>query len=95
MNSRPQGRPRPTETIERDHRVLDLLRQAPRTRNELRELLGMDPGTETRVYLSLRRLSRPADGPPRVRMSGRQGRERVWEALDAHGAMESPTEDRS
>jgi len=53
---RPRGRPRPQETVERDNAVLDLVRRQPMTRNQLHRALEMAPGTEIKVYLSLRRL---------------------------------------
>jgi predicted transcriptional regulator len=55
---RPQrGRPRPAETIERDQRILALLRKNPKgmARNEIAEVMGLN---KSRTYLSLDRLRR-------------------------------------
>lgn len=55
-DKRPRGRPRPQETIERDQKILSLLRDlGPRTRNTIAEDLGL---SVTIVYLSLDRLRR-------------------------------------
>ena len=72
----PRGRPRPKETIDRDERVLRLVCERPRTRNELRELMRMDPGTEVLVYLSLSRLRQRG----KVRLCQGSGADRVWTA---------------
>lgn len=51
---RPQGRPRTQAAIERDERVLDVIKtRGSATRNELVDRLGEDP---VLIYLSLRRL---------------------------------------
>lgn len=53
---RRRGRPRSPETVERDQRVLTLLQEGPRTKEQLVEALGsLKP---THVYLSLWRLAR-------------------------------------
>ncbi len=53
---RQRGRPRPPETIARDERILELLRQAgPQSRNAIAEGLGLG---KTIVYLALDRLRR-------------------------------------
>ena len=56
VTKRPRGRPRPQETVERDNAVLALVSKQPMTRNQLHRALDMEPGTEIKVYLSLRRL---------------------------------------
>lgn len=70
--SRPRGRPRPQETIDRDARVLASLRQdGPQTRNALADRLA-EP--KSKIWLSLDRLRRdglvrlcgPAGGPDAV-----------------------------
>lgn len=51
---RPRGRPRPTETIQRDETILGYLEDhGQATRNHLAEVLGLD---KTQTYLSLSRL---------------------------------------
>lgn len=50
-----RGRPRPQDVLQRDDRTLELLREGPKTRNELAEALGVKPDT---AYLSLYRLRR-------------------------------------
>jgi hypothetical protein len=61
----PRGRPRPDTTIERDEKVLAAITEAPGTRKQLVERLGM-AGNE--VYLSLYRLSRAT--PPKIIKNG-------------------------
>lgn len=52
-----RGRPRPTETIHRDKRVMDLLSSQPLSRNELWEhLSNEEPISPSQVWLSLNRL---------------------------------------
>jgi predicted RNA polymerase sigma factor len=50
-----RGRPRPAETIERDQKILALLKDHPTglPRNEIAELMGID---RVKTYLSLDRL---------------------------------------
>lgn len=50
-----RGRPRSPETIDRDAKVLKLLTEAPRTREQLVEELNLKPQL---VYLCLWRLKR-------------------------------------
>lgn len=50
-----RGRPRSPETIDRDAKVMKLLVEAPRTREQLVEALSLRPQL---VYLSLWRLKR-------------------------------------
>jgi predicted Rossmann fold nucleotide-binding protein DprA/Smf involved in DNA uptake len=50
-----RGRPRPQETIDRDERILNLVREGPVTRNLIISKTGISP---TLVYLSLSRLRR-------------------------------------
>jgi transposase len=55
---RPQrGRPRPAETIERDRKILSLLRDNPDglARNDIAEMMGLNKSV---TYLSLDRLRR-------------------------------------
>lgn len=53
---RPRGRPRPQETIERDRKILKVLRDSgPRSRNQLAEELGEE---KVKVWLALDRLRR-------------------------------------
>jgi Mn-dependent DtxR family transcriptional regulator len=52
--ARRRGRPRPQETIQRDERLLQVLREVPdMTKYELAEALKVSPSV---VYLALRRL---------------------------------------
>lgn len=55
MNDRrPRGRPRPQETIERDNKIMELLRErGPLTRNALAEALDTPP---VKIWLALDRL---------------------------------------
>lgn len=72
---RPRGRPRPEATIERDQKILQLLRdQGPRTRNAIAEHLGLK---KVPTYLSLDRLRR--DGLVRICANG-TGPGAVWSA---------------
>jgi predicted ArsR family transcriptional regulator len=49
-----RGRPRPAESINRDHQILTRLKEAgPRTRNQLADDLGLSTSL---VYLALSRL---------------------------------------
>lgn len=52
---RRRGRPRPQETIQRDHQLVRVLREADEsmTKYELAEVLRVTPGM---AYLALRRL---------------------------------------
>lgn len=50
-----RGRPRPTETIERDDQIHQLLRQGARSRGQLAQETGL---TTDLVALALRRLQR-------------------------------------
>ena len=50
-----RGRPRPPEVEARDLRVVELLTEGPKTRNQLTEVLGVKPGI---AYLSIYRLRR-------------------------------------
>lgn len=70
-----RGRPRPSNTIERDDQVLKALQASgtPLTRNQLSEQLGLEGKI---VYLSLYRLSR---GGKIVR--GTEGRGQAWQAV--------------
>lgn len=55
---RPQrGRPRPAETVERDAKILDMLREHPDglLRNDIAEDMGLN---KSKTYLSLDRLRR-------------------------------------
>lgn len=53
----PRGRPRPAETIERDSKILALLKANPEgmARNVIAEKMGLN---KSRTYLSLDRLRR-------------------------------------
>jgi predicted ArsR family transcriptional regulator len=53
----PRGRPRPAETIERDRKILALLKSNPdgMARNVIAEEMGLN---KSRTYLSLDRLRR-------------------------------------
>lgn len=69
-----RGRPRPAETIDRDRRVLALLRkEGPLTRNEVAEKLEL-PKMVT--WLSLDRLRKNG----KVRTCTREGGGMVWSA---------------
>lgn len=53
----PRGRPRPAETVERDDKILAMLRACPDglLRNEIAEEMGLN---KSKTYLSLDRLRR-------------------------------------
>jgi DNA-binding MarR family transcriptional regulator len=53
--ARKRGRPRPSETKQRDAAILTLLRSGPRTRNQICKETGLATSI---VYLSLDRLRR-------------------------------------
>lgn len=53
VSKRGRGRPRPSETKERDNQILALLSTGPRTRNQICSETGMATSI---VYLSLDRL---------------------------------------
>lgn len=72
---RPRGRPRPPETVQRDERILSLLKEEPRTRNQLAELTGVPP---VKVYLSLDRLRKA--GLVRICSGSEKGSVIMWSA---------------
>lgn len=82
-----RGRPRPDVTVERDEKVLAAITEAPGTRKELVERLGM-AGNE--VYLSLYRLSR-AD-PPKIVKNGATWQTPDYVAPEPTPAPEAPVE---
>ena len=72
--TKPRGRPRPQETIDRDNRILEHLRaNGAQTRNALADALN-EP--RTKVWLSLDRLRK--DGLVRKCTSSGEGSEMVW-----------------
>lgn len=54
QTTRPRGRPRPQETIDRDRRILEHLKESgPLTRNQIADALGEE---RSKTWLSLNRL---------------------------------------
>jgi predicted ArsR family transcriptional regulator len=75
---RGRGRPRPTETIDRDQQTLELLSRGPLTRKELADRLGVNLNL---AYLTLDRLREL--GRVRRTTGGRgDGRTYTWELVD-------------
>lgn len=70
-----RGRPRSQETVERDERVLTVLREnGPTTKEQLVEALGMTP---EKVYLSLWRLRKES----KVERTSSSGTRHVWQVV--------------
>lgn len=81
-NGSRRGRPRPLETINRDRRVLEIVRDRPRTRNQVWDILGNEELiSESQVWLSLDRLRK--DG--KVRLCRSKSGELLWTADDGSG----------
>lgn len=75
-SKRPQGRPRPDETVERDAKVLALLQEGDMTRNQIAQRLGLKPVI---TYLSLSRL-RDANKARLVHQRAMTGSKAIWTA---------------
>lgn len=74
QTTRPRGRPRPKETIERDRRILEHLRaNGPMTRNALADALGEE---RSKTWLALDRLRR--DNRVRLCTSAASGSDMLW-----------------
>jgi len=74
QTTRPRGRPRPQETIERDQRILAYLKEnGPRTRNDLADALGEE---RSKTWLSLDRLRR--ENKVRLCASASPGPDMLW-----------------
>jgi DNA-binding Lrp family transcriptional regulator len=77
---RRRGRPRPAETIERDRRILEMLRDNPDglTRNQIAEEMGLNT---SRAYLALDRLRRDGKATKVSPETSQADKDTLWVAV--------------